>query len=92
MKALKNLHDNILGLLHILDDQISNVFHLVFLNVVIVGDDARNVENAEMRSIRPRDLDFENFGGKVLLIFTNTWVNTQILGRDLCLRLQAALG
>ena len=82
-KKKKNLHDDIFRLPHILNDQISNVFHLMFLNIVIVGDYARNVENAEMRSIRSGDFNFENFGGKILLVFTNAWVNSQILGRHL---------
>lgn len=49
----------------------------------VVGYETRDVEDAEVSTLRPRQLDLQDLGGKVLVAGLSPWSNTHVFFRNL---------
>jgi hypothetical protein len=77
------IHDDVLGLLHILGHKVGNAELFPRSQVEVVVDGTGNVENAEMWALRARDLHLENLNSKVLVTGIFAWVYAHVICRYL---------
>lgn len=60
------LHDNALRLLHVLNHHVAYTIHFSIADIIIIHKNTGNVKNTEVRAVRPRDFNFQNFNGEIL--------------------------
>jgi hypothetical protein len=80
---IRAIHDDVLGLLHILGHQVGNAELFSRSQVEVVVDGTGNVKNAEMWALRARDLHLENLNSKVLIVDTCSGVYAHEISRGL---------
>lgn len=75
-----NLHNNVGRLFHVIVNHLIHCVHLVLVDGNSIRNKPGHIENTEMGSGRPRQLDAKNLSGEVLLSFAFPAPNAHILG------------
>jgi hypothetical protein len=79
-----NLHDNVVRILHVLDDHCFDLEWILFVDLDRVREGSRKIQNAEIGAVWPGQLNLEDFRGKVLGTSTCSWGDAHAI-RDLLL-------
>ncbi len=72
-------HDNALRLLHVLNCQVPDTIHFSLADIVVVDENAGNVQNTKVRTVGSRDFNLQDLGSKILPSKTFSGPYTQIL-------------